>query len=272
MGKKALVSKVCLVAILIIINVLAVVLSLFLIVAGVTLIALATSNAIRLESLVYLLGFILALGVLFLIISILGLISSISSIPSRYAFRIFSTICITVYMVILLILIIAQVGAVIAGIVLREQLSSDDTVELLYSDLTRLYGTPGVTHIVDGIQSGFGCCGFSNYSSWFANGTNFTMPDLPSSCCNTSISSPDLPISQCVVDLAYPVGCRQSLLEQIAQYLGAVIGVFVVVTVFQICVLVVNLVLMCCIWLDRPAVAYRFRAGSVFAQDSYAPQ
>ena len=259
-------------SILIIINILAVLLSLFLIIAGITLIAIATSNAIRLESLIYLLGFILALGILFLIISILGLISSISSIPSRFAFRIFSTFCIIVYMIVLLLLIISQVGAVIAGIVLRDQLSTDNTVEMLYSDLTRLYETPGVMHIVDGIQRGFSCCGFNNYTSWFANGTNFTMPNLPPSCCNASISSPTPQLSQCVVSLAYRIGCRQSLLEQIVQYLGAVIGVFVVVTIFQVTILVVNLVLMCCIWLDKPTVAYRFRAGSVFAQESYAPQ
>ena len=272
MGKKALVSKLCLITILIIINILAVILSLFLIVVGITLIALATSNAIRLDSLIYLLGFILALGVLFLIISILGLVSSISSVPSRYAFRVFSTFCITVYMIVLLLLILSQVGAVIAGIVLRDQLSSDNSIEMLYSDLAHLYGTPGVTHIVDGIQRGFSCCGFNNYTSWFANDTNFTMPNLPSSCCNTSISIPIPQLPQCVVDLAYPTGCRQSLLAQLAQYLGAVIGVFVVVTIFQVAILVVNLVLMCCIWLDRPTVAYRFRAGSIFAQESYGPQ
>ncbi|KAI6652627.1 hypothetical protein LOD99_4412 [Oopsacas minuta] len=269
MGKKALISKICLVSILIIVNILAVLLSLFLIIAGITLFILNNVTPLRLESLVSLFAFFLSLGVLFLIISIFGLISSISSIPSRHAFRVFSTVTITIYMIVLLLLILLQIGVVIAGILLRDQLTTDTAFESIFAEFTMFYeDNEALMVIVDGFQTGFQCCGFNNYTSWYADGTNFTFPNLPESCCimNASQSSEHT----CEAGKAYTVGCSQSLIEIDSLYLGVAIGIFVFITVFQIVILLINLVLICCIRLDKRAVAYRFRTQSIFAQESYA--
>ena len=267
MGKKALVSKICLVLILIIINILAVILSLVLIAAGTILIVISIQSNVRLESLIALVAVVFALGVLFLIISILGLVSSISSIPSKQTFRIFSTCAVSIYMVVLLVLILAQVSAMVAGIILRAQIADDSTLEVIFNEFVRSYNlNPAFMTVVDGWQNAFMCCGYNNYSSWFINGTNFTSPILPLSCCNVSIMQN---VGQCMINTAFSEGCSQRLLGLVSEYIGAVIGVFAGITVFQIAILVVNLVLICCIWLDKgTSAAYRFRSGSLFTQEN----
>ncbi|KAI6652628.1 Tetraspanin-7-like [Oopsacas minuta] len=265
MGKKALVSKLCIVTLLILINLFAVVLSLFLISAGITLIVIASENALKLESLLSLIAILLALGVLFLLISILGFISSISSIPSRKGFRIFSTISLTVYMIVLLVLILAQIGAVIAGLILRDNIATDGTLNEVFEGFVQLYTNPAVMAILDGWQNGFGCCGYINYTSWYINDSNFTSPNLPDSCCNITSSQ------QCNIANAYTDGCSPRLLDIVTNYLGAVIGVFAGISVFQIAVLIVNLFLICCIWLDKTGGDYDFKKGQNYAMGTSYP-
>ena len=267
MGKKALCSKICLVAILILINIFAVLLSLILIAAGIAIVVVSTQNNINIQQLVALITTIFTLGVLFLLISILGLISSISSIPSKHAFRVFSTCFLTVYMVVLLVLILVQIGVVIAGIFLRQQVASQSTIEGIFTGFIGLYNTqPAIMSIIDGWQQGFSCCGYNNLSNWFVNGSNFTQPNLPMSCCSANATMMG---RMCMSGIAFPSGCSQALIGLVSEYLGAVIGVFAAIAFFQVAILVFNLVLICCIWLDKPSAAYRFREGSIFAAESY---
>ena len=265
MSRKALVSKICLILILILINILAVILSLVLIAAGTALILVSTQSNLRLESLIALVAVMFALGILFLVISLLGLVSSVSAIPSKYAFRVFSTCAVSVYMVALFLLILAQVGAMVAGIILREQVANDETIEDLFNELSRLYNqSTAFMAIVDGWQTAFMCCGYNNYSSWFINGTNFTSPYLPQSCCNASIT-------MCTMKTAFNRGCNQRLLGLVNEYLGAVIGVFAGVTLFQIAILSINIFLICCIWLDKQGGDYDFKPTPNFALGSSYP-
>lgn len=265
MGKKALCSKICLVALLILINILAVLLSLFLIIAGIILTVIFTSNGVVIQSVVSLISVVIALGVLFLLISILGLISSISSIPSRKSFQIFSTVSVVIYMVVLLVLISVQVGAVIAGIILKDQIATQDTLAEFFDGFVRLYDNPAIQTIIDGWQSGFMCCGYNGSSSWFINGSNFTRPNLPDSCCSRNTTQ------QCTVSNAFDQGCSPVLLAIVTNYIGAVIGVFVAITVFQIAILAINLTLICCIWLDKTAGDYNFKKTGDFVMGSSYP-
>ena len=267
MGKKALCSKICLVVILILINILAVILSIALIASGIALIVISNQTNLNLEPLIALVGVVFGLGMLFLVISILGIISSISSLPSRYAFRVFSTCAVSVYMAVLVLLILAEVGGMVAGIILRDQLARENTIEDIFDEFVRSYDVNDAFRaIIDGWQGTFMCCGYNSSSSWFANGTNFTSPDLPPSCCNTTIT---LSNQQCTVSVAFDQGCSQRLLSLVDESIGAVIGVFAGIIVFQIAIVAINLFLICCIWLDRgPSAAYRFRTGSVFALEN----
>ena len=265
MGKKALCSKICIVSLLILINILAVLLSLVLIIVGILLSVVYAGNEIKVESVISLIAVVIALGVLFMLISILGLISSVSSIPSRKSFQIFSTVSIVIYMVVLLVLITIQVGAVIAGIILRDQIATQDTLEELFDSFVLLYDNTAFQSIIDGWQNGFMCCGYNGSSNWFINGSNFTSPNLPSSCCSSNTTQ------QCIVSNAFNQGCSQALLSLVTNYIGAVIGVFVAITVFQIAILAINLTLICCIWLDKTGGGYNFKRSGDFVMGSPYP-
>ena len=265
MGKKALCSKICIVSLLILINILAVVLSIVLITVGILLTVVFTNNGVTVQSVISLIAVVIALGVLFLLISILGLISSVSSIPSRKSFRIFSTVSIVIYMIVLLVLIAVQVAMVIASIVLKEQIATQDTLGDLFDGFVRLYDNSAFQAVIDSWQNGFKCCGYNGTSNWFISGSNFTSPNLPSSCCSDNTTQ------QCVVSNAFKQGCSLALLTIVTNYIGAVIGVFVAITVFQIAILAVNLTLICCVWLDKVGGDYNFKRSGDFVMGSSYP-
>ena len=121
--------------------------------------------------------------------------------PSRKSFQIFSTVSVVIYMVVLLVLISVQVGAVIAGIILKDQIATQDTLAEFFDGFVRLYDNPAIQTIIDGWQSGFMCCGYNGSSSWFINGSNFTRPNLPDSCCSRNTTQ------QCTVSNAFDQGC-----------------------------------------------------------------
>jgi len=122
--------------------------------------------------------FIIIVGGVILLISCLGFCGASKE----------SKCLIYTYAVVLFIIILAQVGAAIAAFVLKGDV--EGVIEKNMIKGMKNYGnedSDGVTHTWDIVQSGYKCCGVSNYTDWEKNSDKFSAGQAPDSCCERGI-------------------------------------------------------------------------------------
>uniref|UniRef100_A0A8D0HP02 Tetraspanin n=1 Tax=Sphenodon punctatus TaxID=8508 RepID=A0A8D0HP02_SPHPU len=148
-----------------------------------------------------------------------------------------------IFLVIILMIFIAEVAAFVLGFIYKEKVKSDvqGTMQTVFQ---KYDGKSSETHIVDYLQQQLQCCGVSNYSDWTATQWfNSTGNDsVPLSCCKQDMNS------TCTGRLSEPQylntqGCAEKVesgLQSVLSYAMLVILGFAIVKFFgmlSVCVL-----------------------------------
>ncbi|KAJ8401605.1 hypothetical protein AAFF_G00379220 [Aldrovandia affinis] len=145
------------------------------------------------------------------------------------------------FLVIILVILVAEVTAFVFGFIYRSRIKGD--LEKTMSDVFQKYdGQSSETRAVDYLQKQLQCCGVQNYTdwtrtTWFSSHNN----TVPSSCCRTNHTACTGRLDQ--LDLLNIQGCEVKLvqlLQDVLSYAMLVILGFAIIKFFgmlSVCVI-----------------------------------
>jgi CD63 antigen len=146
------------------------------------------------------------------------------------------------YGVLLLLLLLAEIAAVITGFYMKNQIQQTIT-DGMTLDIDKYQPNNGTTTDIttkwwDETQQNLKCCGSSNYTSWLGNGALNKTYSVPDSCCQKNstgcgqgvINMPPAFINATI----YTTGCVQATTNFLQKYLIAVGAVAAAVALLEL--------------------------------------
>jgi len=154
-------------------------------------------------------GFIIALGVLIIVLCIVGFIGAYKNKLGLLQAFIGS----------LFLILLLQLIAAIVAFTLRNK-AEDQLKTKLFNTLQSYQANGQIKTEWDRLQQTWSCCGVDNPSDWWTKGGGFTPQNAPASCCNKNICTP--PITN---GTYFERGCYNSAQQLFFRYSKALGGV-----------------------------------------------
>ncbi|XP_071488805.1 CD63 antigen-like isoform X1 [Diadema antillarum] len=149
------------------------------------------------------------------------------------------------YAAIMVVLLILELAAGIAGYVLRDDI--DNLVDENMRDLMPQYNSSESTQkLFDDMQKNLKCCGVSNYTEWFGFNMTIDYYMVPESCCKNQQQGCNMDISPDPVTAGrriYTNGCYDNLKDLLITNIGIVAGVAIGIAVIE----VFGIIFACCL-------------------------
>jgi CD63 antigen len=139
--------------------------------------------------------------------------------------------------VLLLLILLAEVAAVIAGFVLKDKINETLTTEMLKNQQAYNPDDPDdiATQTWNRTQHDLKCCGTTDYMSWNESIKMKETNSVPDSCCKDFfVDCGKGKLTTASEDLFYGEGCHQKLMDYLNTYLVAVGIAAAVVAVIQL--------------------------------------
>jgi len=156
------------------------------------------------------------------------------------------------YGILLLIILLAQVAAVITGFVMKDTFTKAIKDEML-KDLIAYRPLDLGAATWNNTQTTFQCCGLTNYTDWKKNGALNTTFSVPDSCCTNKTTNCGFG-NYDDKDRFYKIGCENKIVDVLKHYLIAVGAVAAAVGLLEIIGIVFAFCLANCLRKDYRVV------------------
>jgi len=137
------------------------------------------------------------------------------------------------YGVLLLVILLAQVAAVITGFVMKDTFTNAIKDEMK-NELVNYKPKDLGGGVWNETQKSFECCGTTNYTSWMMNDLMNSTRSLPDSCCVNFTENCGYQILDDSPDSFYHNGCDTEIVSLLKKYLIAVGAVAAAVGILEI--------------------------------------
>uniref|UniRef100_UPI00398F8BE4 CD63 antigen n=1 Tax=Pristiophorus japonicus TaxID=55135 RepID=UPI00398F8BE4 len=143
---------------------------------------------------------------------------------------------VTTFAVLLIIIFLVEIAAAIAGYVFKDQIR--DAFEKSFNETMRNYNVSANAKNIDSLQKQFHCCGSSQYTDWFSEMSNHSVPD---SCCKKIIPGCGKITTAANI---YQEGCVNVINAWLKNNIVIVAGVALGIALFQLLGIIFACVLM----------------------------